>query len=519
MTDGSRIYVTQVRPEGFALVQVSVTGGDTVVIPTPTSGLELMDISPDHSQLLVSDSVVTGNIDLPLWVLPLPAGSPLRLGDLAASAASWSRDGQQLVFTKGSALYLAKADGSNPRLLVSMQSLPFAASFSPDGKRIRFSMTQANATSLWEVGSDGSGLHQLFTGWHNPPVECCGRWTADGRYYIFQSATGSENNLYAARESTGILRSSSPQPVQLTTGPLLYFNPVPSLDGKKLFVQGTQPRTEVVRYDGVAKQFVPFLGGISATDLAFSRDGKWVTYSTLPDATLWRSRVDGSERLQLTQSPWVISLPRWSPDGNQIAYMASRPGKPWKIFLVSAQGGSPEELLSQDTDEVDPAWSPDGKRMAFGRLSRVAGTHNIQMVDLKTRQVSALPGSDGLFSPRFSPDGRYLTAITLDSKGIMLYDFQTEKWSEWATDPGGVNYGGWSSDGRYFYFDVSVGRNPACRRVKLGEHRVEELYSLKDLRRFFGTWGQWGGLAPDNSRLYTRDASTQEIYALDVDLP
>src|ERR1700686_5258369 len=354
VTDGSRIYVIQFRPSGNVLAQVSVTGGETSVIPTPIKNIRFSDISPDHSQLLVTTFAPTGSQELPFWVLPLPSGSPRRLGDFLGTGASWSPDDQELVFTKGSALYLAKADGGNPHLLVSTQGTPARASFSPDGSRIRFSIfRQANTQSLWEVRSDGSDLHQLFAGWHNPPSECCGRWTADGRYYIFESASGSENNLYALRESTGFFRKASPKPVQLTTGPLLYSTAVPALDGKKLLVQGMQQRGELVRYDGVAKQFVPFMGGISATDLAFSRDGKWVTYSAVPDATLWRSRVDGSERLQLTYPPWTAALPSWSPDGSQIAYITAQPGKPFKIFLVSAQGGSPEELSRESIGEVD----------------------------------------------------------------------------------------------------------------------------------------------------------------------
>ena len=72
------------------------------------------------------------------------------------------------------------------------------------------------------------------------------------------------------------------QPLQLTTGPLQFYHPLPSKDGKKLFVVGMQRRGELVRYDAKSGEFVPFLGGISAGDVEFSRDGQWVSTSAIP---------------------------------------------------------------------------------------------------------------------------------------------------------------------------------------------------------------------------------------------
>ena len=521
LTDGARVYMTQMRGGGVVLAQVSTTGGETSPIPAPVESLNVYDISPDHSQLLVGTMVATGNRVTPLWTLPLPAGLPRRLGNVEGSSGAWSRDGQRLVFIQASDLYLANADGSGAHLLVSAPGSAYGAAFSPDGTRIRFSVHgQANTNSLWEVRSDGSNLHQLFKGWHNPPQEDWGRWTPDGRYYIFESGSGQTNDIFAVADSVGLFRKASAVPTQLTTGPVMYHAGVPSLDGKKLFVQGYQPRTEIVRYDPTAKQFVPFLSGISATDVAFSRDGKWVAYMLIPGNTLWRSRVDGSERLQLTSPPAAATLPGWSPDGTQIAYISGEAGKPWKIFLISAQGGQPEELLPENVGEVDATWSPDGSQLAFGRIGAMnTGTIDIQLVDMKTRRVSTFPGSKGLFSPRWSPDGRYLAAMALGSKNLMLYDFHAQTWSEWLTKADDINYPFWSSDSRYMYYDNFGTENPQCHRIKVGDHNPEPLFSLNGLTRYLGVWGPWGGQAPDDSRLFVRDASTQDIYALDVDLP
>jgi dipeptidyl aminopeptidase/acylaminoacyl peptidase len=483
----------------------------------------IYDISADHSQILVGTAEESGSGETPLWSVPVPAGSPRRLGDILGGTGSWSRDGQQLVFTKGPALYVAKADGSAPHLLVSVTGVPFAPRFSPDGKRIRFTVqSAANTNALWEVRTDGSNLHQLFAGWHNPPNECCGRWTEDGRYYVFDGTTaddpaGTQSNIFALAESTHFSRKASVTPVQLTTGPVQYFWPTPDVAGHKLFAQGVQPRAELVRYDSASKQFVPFLQGISATDVDFSRDGKWITYVSVPDLALWRSRVDGSERLQLAP---VAALPRWSPDGRQIAYHAAEFGKPWKIFVVSAEGGPAQELLQENTAEMDVTWSADGTQLAFGRLSYM-DTANAQLyvADIKTRTVSPIPDSKGLYSPRWSPDGRYLSAVSVEaSRRLMLYDFHSQKWSEWSTENDNFDYGQWSANGKYFYWE-NFGTNPKCRRIKLGEHRVEDLFSLNSLRRYFGVFGSWSGQAPDDSRVFVRDVSTQHIYALDVAFP
>ncbi len=295
-----------------------------------------------------------------------------------------------------------------------------------------------------------------------------------------------------------------------------------SPDGKKLFMAGRQGRGELVRYDVRAQQFVSFLSGISAGELDFSRDGKWVAYVSYPDYTLWRSRVDGSDSLQLTLPPMSADLPRWSPDGSQIAFADSELGRPLKIFLVSNQGGTPQELLPETRNQIDPAWSPDGKHLAFGRIGVVGSTEKLalQVVDMITRQVSVIPGSENLFSPRWSPDGRYLAALPEDSKKLVLFDFKAGKWSDWINEPDAIGFPTWSRDGNYLYYDTISTDHPTFRRVKVKQTRSELVLDLRDLNRYSLTLvGAWSGLAPDGSPIFVRDLSTDEIYSLDVELP
>ena len=523
VTDGSRLYTTEGSGANNFLVQASVMGGETSPILNPFTNVDLLEISPDHSQLLVVNFVGTEQEDQ-FWLLPLPTGSPRRMADVVGHGGAWSPDGHRLVFVKGSDLYVAAADGTDVHKLISVSGTPIRPGFSPDGTRVRFTIVDAekNSSSLWEIRSDGTDLRPVLAGWRAVPTECCGCWSPDGRYYFFVSNTPASRNLWALREPDSFFRSRSLAPFQLTTGPISFHDPVSSPDGKKLFVNGLQARAELVRYDPKSHQFVPFLSGISAGELDVSRDGKWVTYVSYPENILWRSHIDGSDRMQLTYPPVSAGLPRWSPDGAQIAYVDTQPGRPWRIFLISAQGGTPQEVVSENHTQVDATWSPDGKQLAFGRTGFVGSTEPfaIYVVDLNSRQVSTIPGSENLFSPRWSPDGRHLAAMSSDSKKLLLFDFKTKKWSDWINESGAVGFPNWSPDGNYVYYDSSFTEHPTYRRIRVGQTRSELLLDLKDLRRYFSTpAGNWSGLAPDGSGLFVRDLSTEEIYALDLELP
>jgi Tol biopolymer transport system component len=250
-----------------------------------------------------------------------------------------------------------------------------------------------NNSALWEARADGSEMHQLFPGWSAAPAECCGVWSPDGRYYFFQNARDSATNIWVVSTGANWWRKTVREPVQLTTGPLQFNFPILSRDGKKLFVVGSQPRAELLRYEPKSGDFVPYLGGISAGDMEFTRDGQWMTYVSYPEGTLWRSKADGSERLQLTYAPMQTGLAHWSPDGKQIAFSGALPGKPWKVFVIGKDGGNPQPVTSQEFKETDPTWSPDGNTLAFGHVVDLHPDSTfIHLCDLRTHLLYKLPG-------------------------------------------------------------------------------------------------------------------------------
>ena len=521
VTDGSRLYFDiggGNHKEGIA--QISITGGETSKVDIPLGVASLQAISPDHSRLLVTGAISNLKSDLGLWSVPLPVGSPRRLGDLIGEEADWSPDGSRIAYVNGQSIYVAGADGSDAKKVATFTASLSNLRFSPDGRRLRFTIFDAthNTAALWEVGLDGSNPHQLLPGWHNPPAECCGRWTADGRYYVFQAKSSAGNDLWTLPEKKPWPWSKPVEPIRLTTGPLSYSRPLPSPDGKKIFAVGALARGELVRFDSKSHEFVPVNSGSPVGEVSFARDPQWVAWVLYPDGTLWRSHPDGSDRIQLTFAPKMASLPRWSPDSKTIAYVASEPGKPWKIFLVPSQGGPARELLPEMRNEMDVDWSADGRQLVFGRLSEQASTEtiNIQLFDLQTEQLSTLPESDNLFSPRWSPDGKYITALSADYKTLLRFDVASQSWSEWIHEPEGlISFPAWSSDSKYLYYQNVTD----FRRIPLGQSTSELVTSLKGLRMFGWRWGAWSTVAPDGSPLFVRDISTHEIYALDVKWP
>jgi eukaryotic-like serine/threonine-protein kinase len=547
LTDGTRLlFNLNGEPR-----QVSVKGGQPVPLSLPMQNATLADISPDRTEYLMYrhlDSVPTASRTsftlerLGFWVAPLLGGSPRRLGNLIAtqrdwlfngtgfptprrygqwvehqSAAAWSPDGQQLVYARDMELHLARSDGTEVRKLATFAGFPFFVRWSPDGHRLRLSVSGTGDTtaSLWEVSVDDGHVRPLLPDWDPSWYNCCGNWTADGNYFVFQS----RSNIWALREKAGFLRRAIHQPFQLTTGPMAAYWPLPSRDGKRLFIAGYLARNEFLRYDLPSRRVVPELAGVSGDELEFSRDGKWVVYVSIPEGSLVRAATDGSQRLQLTSSPLAPGMPHWSPDGKQIAFFGGTPGKPPRIYVVSFDGGPIRQVTNRESGKYgdgDPSWSPDGESLAFGAAANEpAEDESIHVVDLKTNHISALPGSEGMWSPRWSPDGRFIAGLSGSGvNNLMLYDFGTRKQSQLFNSSSACPT--WSRDGDFLFFISDLNGPEKISRIWMRDRKVEPVANWENIR--VAGWG-WFAATPDNSLITARDAGTDEIYALDWEAP
>jgi len=277
----------------------------------------------------------------------------------------------------------------------------------------------------------------------------------------------------------------------------------------------------LMRFDAGSKRFLSFLASAAADEVDFSREGRWITHVTLPDGVLWKRRTDGAQRAQLSVPPLRTELPRWSPDGKWIAFMGRESlGALWQVQVISAEGGERRRVMPTETSQGAPTWSPDGRQLMFGELLGPPGRDpkslSIHLVDLGTGKATILDGSQGLWSARWSPDGKRVAALTADSKELMVCDFICRKWSKLATasDISDLN---WSHQGDWVYFeDLLPPNGPAIFRVRVRDRKLEKVASLAGDRPIKS---DWFGLTPDDSVLVSNTVETSEIYALDWDLP
>jgi Tol biopolymer transport system component/DNA-binding winged helix-turn-helix (wHTH) protein len=517
---GGSIYFNEQLSDHVTLVQVPIAGGMPKVLDASDNGLYLADVSRDGGKLLVL-TPDRKNHSARLRVMELASGSIRDIDDISGNDASWTPDGK-IVYVADQDVYEVGGDGSGPHKLFSAPGPVDNIRFSPNGSKIRFTVgSKINADHrLWEARADGSDPHEILTELTEFQETCCGEWTPDGNYFLFQTMRDGASKIWVLSEHPP-LWNLHPRPLQLTTGPPNFYMGAPTLDGKKLIVTSAEPRAELVRYDEDSGQYVPFLGGISAGDVEPSRDAQSVVYVRYPEGTLWRAKADGSSAAQLTGPSLRVSLPHWSPDGTRIAFTGARPGKPWNIFLIPSAGGPAEQITNGAISDLDPTWSADGTKIAFGRTRTVGGkdANSIQILDLATRKMEQLPGSEDICCPRWSADGKSILASHKSYDDLVMYEFARQKWTTLVKNRGLIGFMEWMPDGKSVLFDTFDVPQPAFYRIRVSDLKLETVASTVEVRRYYGPFGPWTGMAADGSPLLVRDISNEEAYALDLQLP
>ena len=510
-SDGTTLYFNELNGTRSILASAPYSGGPIRFLDVPFSSVTLMDLSKDGKTLLfIEDSGLM--IEGPLWVMPSQGGTPHRIGEAVCNFARWSPDNSQIACAHGTTITVMDADGRNTRAVAAF-SLPVGTlAWNPDGRQLRFVLEQAGAhtTSQWEIDvGDGGNTPQAR------PLElgpnCCYEWTwtRDGKYFVYTDVGNGKSHLKI--QMGGASSHSYELPINIGT----LYTAVSGAGSDSLFltIHDTY-RGELLKYDRERQVLDTYLSGISGEFIAFSPDRQWITYTRTQDSTLWRSRVDGSDALQLTRPPIQVEVSSWSPDGRRIAFMACTPGQPWRIYVIGRDGGPMQEIAEGIDSQGGPSWSPDGRFIVYANVDcEKTQECRVRRVDLASHTSEIIPGSNGFRTSRCSPDGRYIAALRFQTHEVMLFDIATQRWRVLADSVTGDNIN-WASDSQSLYVDSPKDKRPVVEQLQIKDGQRKTVISLDSLMRTPGTISPWIGLTPDNAPILSHLFTSAEVYEL-----
>ena len=516
VTDGPRVYASNLGSGRAQISAIELSDARTqpVSVPDEIGPVSIADLSPDGSRLLVR-SRRSRESEQPLWIVPTSGSSALRAGDVLAHDATWMPDGRSVLFAAGDQLGVVQLNTGQATLLTRLSGRAFWPRWSRDGRFLRFTLVDpiTHASNLWEFEVSSRHLKRLQFPELGDLALCCGSWAADGKTYVFEANSPHESNIWAATTGT------HPEVTELTNGPLRYLSPLPSRDDQTVYFIGLEQPAGTRVYDRKLQAFVPVPAYLAdAQRITFSRDGEWVAW-TDRDSRLWRARsADGSGRIQLTPNDMEVFLAQWSPDGTRLVLMARKPGETWQLFAVNAEGGVPRLLLADRRNLADPDWSPDGRRLVFGRQADMMGKEDgpryLEYLDLGSGAVRKIEGSEDFFSPRWSPDGRWILALSLDQTRLVLYSVEQQSWK--TLFRGGAADPVWSSDSRSFYFHAFAEPGSPIIRMSLQNDSSEAVADSTKIDTPAGANYFFSGVTPAGLPLIKPSIGGGNLYSVTI---
>ncbi len=525
-TDGARLFYLDRAGGHWTLMQVPLAGGEAQPFPAPAQNTRVVDISPDRSELL-SFGFVGRSYDLPLSLTPVVGGPAKRVGTIFADDAAFSPDGQRIFYDRADGIYSCARDGSQVKKLVSLPGRSEDPRWSRDGRRLRFTLhgRSSESASIWEVSADGGNLHAVPLNLPMNSDTCCGRWSADGRYFFFEAVSNGVRTIWAVREGGRFWRRGSARPAQLTFGPTHYGGLVAGEQPSRAYVWSGIEHIGIAHYYPASGRVQPLIPDIQWTGLGESRDGNWLAFSA--GGELWRSRADGSQRHSLAAGYAPITRVVWSPDGKRVLFRTAEPDSSERFFIVPAEGGPATEVpAGNGSSEVE--WMPDGQSLFLVKRESEGAAPGAQSgiyeMDSRNWRGTKIPGSEGLVHPSISPDGRFLAAVTLFERDpnqptrIELFDARSQSWTAIAQGAL-VNPVQWSQDSQFLYYQDLLAEGEPAFRYSVISRRTEPYADFARLLQAGFSRCSFFSFAADGALMVNLRRNEVNVYRLDLDLP
>ncbi len=415
-------------------------------------------VSPDGGTLAID---LQGSI----WTLPAAGGPAKRITDLFNDARqpAWSPDGKMIAFFAfrdgGYDLWAISPDGSNQHKLTWGNFDDREPAWSHDGTRLAFASDRGDALgsdyNIWVLDLRSGGLQQLTD---DPAQDTMPSWSPDDREISFISTRDSAQSVWAVSVPDGAERRITDPTIRADAaswgpgGQIVYhaFAEGQSrleLSGKPItgtedafafraswvspteffYVSDGKIRKRSIASTASAAQTVEFAAGLQVTRPQYahrrrdftstaprpvlgmvrpeiSPDGSKVAFAAIGDIYLMPV---GGKPENLTRDHFLDTEPAWSPDGTKLAYSSDKGGDMLQLWIRDLKTGQDRQLTRLTTQPMGAAWSPDGSRIAFLEVDGMWRRASVSVVNVASGKVTKIhPSLFGPGTPTWSPDGK-----------------------------------------------------------------------------------------------------------------
>lgn len=519
-SDGKLLYYLDRDGGGWDLMRGDGAPEEATVLPPLLAGenTRLFDISREGGAWLLGGFALRGDESV-LYRRPATGGSPVRLGNLQALDAVWAPDGSAVYFSHADGLWRAAADGSAPRELAKFGATPDWLSWAPNGLRMRFTSIDPHSgqQAIWEWQADAARLLPADR------PRCCGGWTADGRYFLFSQLDRGQWNLWEQPTANWLQRSRlwpRAPARQISFTPHSSWGAFTGFENGRVTFYQENWREQMVIYQPGASVWRPLLPGRDPLDASFSPNGKALAFLDARDHSIWTADVAGARIESLRRlSPAGIdaSAPRWSPDGQWIVYQGGQPGQPTQSYQQRPDGGPARALLAPGIVPGAGRYSPDWSSRNDVVLTISPASGREYLAQASGKSFAPLAGSVGWGQARWSPDGRWLAALSDDQHRIGLFDSSSKHWSVIAQGHA-FTVPLWSPDGNVYFQDLLAPNQPLSR-FRPGATRPQFVAEFSRLLATGVHRCGFAGFAPDGALLLSLNLSRADLYAARLQLP